>query len=453
MATLQLLYSGGTLDLLDTTNYVAEAEGWTPNVTYLRDSDFGGVGPYAEVDEEIAIAANGGTAAARYANLRNLAVAMDEATRWARGEQITNPVRLRYGQTSGGAGTLECVILGRPRGGDHPFGLGPGYPAASNIADGNVLRFRRRGLWLETSETSQAASGTASNRMMTVSSFTTHPTASPVRVEITNCSRIGTTEVRDVCGQVAYLLCVSGQSALQSFAALQSASAPISSVAEAGTFSGNIARYTTNGAQLGRQTYSNTVLSSAIRGSRIIHVFVNLRASSGSCPTVRLQARAYRTGVETLYDAPSVYHTPNATGTNNVFPVYLGALPVGGSLDQLHLDIQAVASAPSEYVDLDAVAVLGENDNYARIIAVGDAGGGSAETITYDHGLATRVEPLVSRPTNPAIPYRGNPALMMTGTTFSAIYFAGRNSNFTNSNGVGNHVMTVHRRRGFYLPE
>lgn len=444
MPVTTITYSGGTLDLMDGTNYLVQSEGWNPAVTYLRDSDFGGVSDYADVDETLTIGVNGANAAARYQNLRNLQRAMDEATRWSRGEQL-NAVLLNY-QPDGGSGvTVSSVITGRPRGGENPFGISDMYAGGHGIIGDTGMRFRRRGLWLRT-EDSVAATAAASNRVMTVSSFTTHPIASPCRVTLTNVSTTGNQP-----SDFGYFLWASGASVLSSSSVTSGTafSGPWSLVAETQAFAANVRRFTPTATIEGSFVMDSTPIPSNIRTSNLVHVFINVRVNAASSPVSVLTIRARAN----LLDGTLIDGTPLALpATGATYALYLGAFPVAGRLDKFDVFVGVPAPTTSATYDIDAMAFLGDNDSYARILSL-RVPAPSAGTLNIDHQLLTKPEPTVFHGTTTGVAWQGDAVLSMTGTTASGLFFSvGPGNKFSNSLAT-THVMTVFRRRAYLLPE
>lgn len=442
MPVTTITYSGGTLDLMDTSNYLVQSEGWNPAVTYLRDSDFGGVSDYADVDESLAIGVNGANAAARYQNLRLLQQAMDEATRWARGE-VLNAVLLNYQPDNGSGNTVSSVILGRPRGGDNPFGISEMYASGAGIIGDTALKFQRRGLWLR-AEDSVAASATASNKIMTVSSFATHPIASPCRITLTNVSTTGSQP-----SDYGYFLWASGASVLQSLGVQGSGTAfsgPWSNVAETQAFGANVKRFSPSATTSANFVMDATALSAGVRGSRLVHVFANVRCNSNGGP-LTISARA------NLLDGTLISGTPlTLTATTQVLAIYLGAFPVNGRLDKFDVFV-SVPSPTATTFDFDAMAFLGDNDTYARILSL-RVPVVSTATLNLDHRLLTKPEPTVYHGTTTGVNWQGDAVLSMTGTTASGMFFSVDPGPFKFSNSAATtHVMTVFRRRAYLLPE
>jgi hypothetical protein len=409
-------------------------------VTYLRDSDFGGVGPYAEVDETMTLAALGGSAALRYQNLRKVAQAMDEATRWAKGQTVT-VVTLAYAPDGAGAGTVSTVILGRPRGGENPFGLSSWYGAAAGAIPDNALRFRRRGLWLSSFE----ESGTA---VVPTYRWASHPIPSPVKVTLTGVSNLGTGTAE---AQYGYLFWTSGFSALDTLAAASGTlGTPIAVVTDVSSTFGSIARMAPSALTAGTITYNTSLFVSEMLVGRIHHLYLHTRQSSNAGPTFSVQARATLTSGVTV-DGPVTYLPGPAGYGSAVVPVHIGTLPSGGALASLRLVLTASATS-SATLDLDSLVIVTENDEYARILPVSIAAG-AGTALVVDHRYLTHMEPVVqvsSATATAGITYHGNPFWLESGGTARLKWLASAGGTaWTN----GAPTVTLARRRGFYLPE
>lgn len=448
-----ITYSGGTLTLNDSTNFVLQDEGYTPNVTFLRDADFGGVGAYAEIDEALNVLVNGSTAAARYQNLRKLQQAMDEATRWARGENLS-AVLLNFAPDGASAGTLSSAIMGRPRGGENPFGTSNWYGAAANAIPDNALKFRRRGLWLG-SEGSAASSATASNKVMTAT-FTAHPLPSPVRITISNVAVTGSPDL----GQVGYLLLASGSSALQSLSFTSATYGSVTStVAATGSHSGNVARMTPT-ALIGNETYffDATDLATGIETATVIWPVITYRLKDVSAPSFTIFGEVLLADGTTIVGP--TFTVSGAATSNFTIPLPLGAFPVNGKAVSFKVYVDTPVTTGT-YIDFDAIVFLGQKDSYARILSCVipvDAGGGAnVGTLTVDHQLLTKPEPnIYHAATANDVAFQGDPVMHISGTTLTAIWLASYGSNtWANSSvaGGGNHTMTVYRRPAYFLPE
>lgn len=440
--TAELIYSAGTLNLLDRTNYLLQDEGWAPAITYLSDNDFGGVCDYVDVDETMTVLVNGATHAVRYQNLRKLQQALDEATRWVRGESLS-AVRLRF-QPEGGSAILENVVRGRPVGGENPFGLSTAYGGAANAIGDNVIRFQRRGLWLSGSETSAASSATTSNKVMTCA-FSAHPIPSPVRLALSN--------VANTVTENAHLLVASGASTLQSLSFTSASSGSSSPLAATGAHTGgNVIRFTPTGVVFSDSYFfDSSDLSANTRGATIIHPYITCQTNDDYLITAVAMLLD-----ETEVAGPTI-SVPNSFGATQVIP--LGALPIAGKMQSLRIIVSTRPSGGT--ASFDTLAIIGQRDSFVRDITINvpfiDNGTANVGTLTIDHQLLSKPEAIITHgPNTMPTSHQGDPAILLSGASLSAIWLAtwgGTSWANSSASGGGNHTLTAYRRNAYYLPE
>lgn len=177
-----------TLDLLgnDSTNsFNLLASQWAPDVAKRGQASQ----RFGDVNEALPLyAKSDADAATVLANLDILATLMDQAQRWALGENV-DPVVIRYSPNSDLV-YLQAVILGPP---DEGAGLVLPETFSDDLfqktVDGIVLQFKRRGLWLGAEE-SQVSSSAAENPVVNTATFTggalTVPSPVKLDIEFTN---------------------------------------------------------------------------------------------------------------------------------------------------------------------------------------------------------------------------------------------------------------------------
>lgn len=143
---LKLTDGTTTLNLNDGTNYGVPYDEWSPAVASRRRGQLGGW-QHNDVAETIPLHVRGATGAAALANLVAVVELLDQAERWARGENV-DAVRLQYKPHNSSLGDpIEAVVLGGPTN-----GLLQLSPRMNDFANYEIpdlqLRLLRRGLWL-----------------------------------------------------------------------------------------------------------------------------------------------------------------------------------------------------------------------------------------------------------------------------------------------------------------
>ena len=182
MHTLSISDGTTTVNLISGNALYLAAGGWPLAVSPPQISDLGGRGPYDDVTETITVTATGANA---IPDLRNTLRLLDQARRWARGEDVTAvTLRIRIdGSTLTAGVVLHAAILG-------PDGGGGGLPAdwadllLINEISAITIAFRRRGLWLNPTSTALTASNVAA-RTTTAFAIGSHHTPSPIEVALT----------------------------------------------------------------------------------------------------------------------------------------------------------------------------------------------------------------------------------------------------------------------------
>ena len=183
MQTLSISDGTTTISLINTTSLHLAANGWQLQVAPPSASDLGGRGPYEDVVERITVTAQGSSA---IPDLREIVRLLDQARRWARGEDVACvKLRLRIDNSSLGSGVvLEAALLG-------PEGNGAGLPGdwadllIINEISSITLSMRRRGLWISSAAATTATASAVAARTTTAFTLATHPAPSPIEVSLT----------------------------------------------------------------------------------------------------------------------------------------------------------------------------------------------------------------------------------------------------------------------------
>jgi len=183
MQALTITDGTTTINLISTTSLHLAANGWRLQVAPPIISDLGGRGPYDDVTEQITITAQGSNA---IPDLRDIVRLLDQARRWARGEDVACVrLRLRIDNSSLASGVvLDAALLG-------PDGGGAGLSAdwadllIINEISSITLSMRRRGLWISSAAATTASASAVAARTTTAFTLATHPVPSPIEVSLT----------------------------------------------------------------------------------------------------------------------------------------------------------------------------------------------------------------------------------------------------------------------------
>lgn len=147
---------------------------WSPAVARRATGMLGGRGPYEDVDEEMTITISGSSALEKLQTLLNV---LDQAERWARGENVRK-VMLRYKPTASSV-EVKAVVLGGSVALPPNFALSP----VIQMIDPVTVRFRRTGLWLGDDEV-KTDTTTGNPEVAVATGFEWWRAASPIKVEI-----------------------------------------------------------------------------------------------------------------------------------------------------------------------------------------------------------------------------------------------------------------------------
>lgn len=174
-----------------TTNWGMVRATWAPAVAGRRRSLLGGAGVYEDVVEGFRVNVRGSTAAAAMANLAALVALLQQAERWARGEDVA-AVLFKYAPQGSEVASTSNPFRAVVRGPVGSSGAAGGVALPVTFADVGMLyeisdvsvSFIRAGLWtLDAESAVLAASGVQPNKATTT--FASAATIeSPVRVRV-----------------------------------------------------------------------------------------------------------------------------------------------------------------------------------------------------------------------------------------------------------------------------
>jgi hypothetical protein len=437
------------------TNYPPVRDRWSPSVAGIRTSQLGGRGPYADVQEDILINIRDTTAALCWSRLDTLARLLDKAERWwLRNEQI-NPVLLKYvpqGSTiHSNATPMQAIVLGRV--GDNQLN-GVDLPESVNDAGmlfeiyGIKVLCLRRGGWTGASDNTGASGAAANCTVITQTFGATHPTNSPLDVEIGGFTKVNTPIIK------AGYLCVGSQSSdVQVLEAETGTAASYTSVADAAALArgGSVLRFTP---AVTTAVTSGTITGLTPIGGSPIAVIAAVRNNGAT--TYMLHANL--SGVVGAVSTPDVL-----IDASTVQPrlVMLGTV-VGSAIANVTLTITASAAAST--LDIDYLILVNLRDETVNIIAHDDinlanlATAGAATLDAIFRPTIDRAPQVYAGGTAGTAPgsWRGALPFMTVGTNVYALWVATNGTfwRFTNTaNAIVNVTLNVNRYRSYLTPQ
>lgn len=454
-----LRITGGvsTITILDgsggDTNYRLVRGGWAPSIAGLRRSLLGGIGSYDDVVEEWEINIYGATAAEAMANLGILAITLDRAERWWRGDAGLTPPIVEFAPqgstTASTAAPYKAAILGRAEGDETPLNTSPeALDVGMTYVIRNVrVRFVRRGLWLH-SEEAGSSSGAASSGVMT-SNFSGGSHNKPLTVIDAVLTGFSAT-----CNALsnAYLL-FGDVNALNVINAESLTASGFTSVADSANAARNtnVLRYTPSSTS----TATSGSTSVSLPSTRRIAVYATLRSNVAN-KVWKITPRVYCNGQpvagETFIFEPGSTTTPQA--------VYLGevALPVT-NISTLTVDVQVSvdSTTSSPTLDIDSIFVQSVQDETSTALFIPSASVASANLRIRHQLLADRVPVIdLGSSTSRPVGYAGQALLCHDDSTHAAILIAPVGSKWVLTNAAGaaeTTTLTSTRRKAYLIAE
>lgn len=454
--TIKITDDTTTADLTDETNYMVVDSGWVPQVAARTNNDLGGI-IYEDVEEEIEIIVMGSTGAAALANLAVLSRLFDQAERWANGDAVA-AVIFQY-KPSGSTKTnpYEAIIVGRGEGAGF-IGLSTSFDANGNVTITGVrLRFRRRGAWLNETDTTSVSAATIST-VLSATWGATHNTLSPMTLLLS-----GSAFTLNSAGYVLYsrnaanLAIAEGESVVSIGSGGSSASQ-----ADSGNYArGGSVRRVTLSTPAAYQTLSvdPTFLSSlATAATRTIILVVAVRNNSAT-ETFKIRAQPYK-GVWPLAKTRPI--TVDNTNNNPQILIFEPInTPSGITAIDLELQVSSLTGTPT--FDIDYICVMGVTDGDSGIIAYQPKTSSGGSSISSVHALNSQIieypYAMVVADTSVAVTIpidaTGNADVYTYGSTLSAVLLATSGTAWRNNN-AGSAITTslgLSRRRAYITPE
>lgn len=371
---------------------------WNPAVARRRTDALGGRGPYEDVEEEMEITISGSSALSKLTTLQKL---FEKVERWARGEEI-DPVWLRY-EPEAASDVLRAVIVGPPDSGPM-IELPENFPLTPNIGviDPVILRFKRRGIWVNTTSVTVTTSSVAHPTIATVGGLTASPTSSPAQLKLNALSMADgiSNGLLD-----SYILMTSaattteaGKKLLVANAAQTSSGAwTTASDTTAGAFGSNILRYTPASTGTTEISTSYVWLGTVSTSVRRWGFWATYRNNGDREFTLE-------PAILSDYEAvllPRTYIEPEG-GTPGPRTIYLGSVSIAPS-DDLYFWPRAQAGDGSTTLDINAIVAMSldnpETDRAVRVLDTTNLfGGPTIDTLTLvaDHRTMTHLTPSAS---------------------------------------------------------
>jgi hypothetical protein len=467
MPTYTLIYltdGTTTIELTDQSNYALTLSGWAPNVSYLRESTFGGQGPYNDVEEQITVDVFGPSAMDALANVDDINSLLMQARRWTRGESVS-AVRIQCWPQGGVlSAPLDAVVTGL-------VGAPPViHPSTwndelmiSEISDVQI-HLSRRGAWIGLTDTIGLTNSPANNPNRTTITFPSHPYECPLRLDVQLTASGGTIST-NFCTQ--YLLYTHSPGFISVLDANVYFGGNVASMGGSGSstlvgdspsfaYNTNIARVTVN------TTWTIKFLHPTLPGpGAAIEVFAVVRNSSGTDFTARCCLFDSVYGRQFPYGP---YRTIPSNGIN-IQIISLGVITstTEAVYDQVwiectqttgsgkDIDINYITTMPVESVLSGCVAVKPGNADYAFT-------GTGTPSLVVDHQILTKPEPFVGISTNrsASLDYTGNAFLTTRGTSMQVVRMAVNGTQWRHVSSTGAIVqdrVVAKRARAYLTPQ
>lgn len=449
------------------TNYILHRQVWAPVIAGLRRSQLGGRTPYEDVVEELPSLIRGTSAQDAYAKLAALARLLEQAERWARGENVTAVVVKfvpKGALLSSLANPLQATILGRA-GGDETAGValsGEWNAAGTHYVIPTVrVRFVRRGLWL-TLENSANPAAFANGELVTFA-LPACADPSPTRIDLSNFGYGKTAATRFHGGFILLGEPVGGSVPITLAHAEAGTTTGYTSVADAGANArnGSVLRYTPPDTA---ENSSGQITAALPTATRLAAVFVSARHSA----TVSFKLRVAQNSAGFLQYTQQVAIPAAAT----LYPKWYFCGLIAATPGNDGWFIYVTASAASSFLDIDAVVVCdaravqslalpGPEDTTPNTVTA------AVDSVALNHNLLTEPAPeaVWAASGNPDIdiPYHGDAVLSTrAGTLYGLLLATGGGSGTAgnewrladvSTDAVLANAWTVSRRSGLLVPQ
>lgn len=454
------------------TDYPLLRQAWVPQAAGLRRSQLGGRTPYEDCVEELLIGVRGGNAAVAFANLAKLARLLEQAERWARGENVSAVVVKfcpKGARVTTLSNPLQAAILGRADG-DETAGValtGEWNAAGTHYVIPAVrVRFARRGQWLLSDEDTNTPSAADNGNLVTFAMAGAVDIASPTRLAITNFGFNKDGSTRYHGGFVLLGEPVGGSAPIVITAAEGATATAYTSETDAGKNprNTNVLRYTPTGTT---EAVSGALTAALPKETTLVAVFANIRPSA----TVAFKVRAQLDSELYNQYTPLVDIPANATA----YPlwVFLGLVPKKNNTTHApSLYLRITAAAASSSLDIDTIVTC--DARAVQVLALVGPGDDDADAtlmsgiLNINHSLLTAPQPNVhSDFVLPAykfpVPYKGDAVFATRSATLYGLLLATGGGDGTDGNewrqaneaddSVWSNTWTAARRTAYLVPQ
>lgn len=415
---------------------------------------------YMDVEERMPLGVRGSTVDEVLANLATLSEVLDYANRWRNGEDVT-PTRIYYRPNMSTASDALLAVVTEFLG----ITLPSDFDLIDMPRDGGyfllpvMVNFRRRGSWLEGTETQTAASAAEYPVVQSVTFADDTAVASPCDINMIMSTAGGGVDTLSITlGTDDTILIVTNSTSRLSHVEAESMTATgWTSVADGANnaSSTNVLRYTPSATTESISGIASMGLTSTHKAALFFHA----RNNSGTTTfTVQMEAN---TSLRSKSRTRPVLIDANA-GPRWYFAGFLSG---GVNISLSTVAFAVTASAASGTLDIDDFVALSVDDDDYRIIGVNTTGLESTSddpyTLQVEHLLNSRITSRVSFDEstlgiNIPVPSSGNSLVELSGDTVAAILLASDGTDWRiedSAAAVIENKLQVVRRRAWLVPQ
>lgn len=461
-----------TVELTDGINYALLS--YAPVVAPLRDNKLGGDGQYSDVTESLTFHAIGCTAADAYAAAAAVNSLLDQARRWWLGQAVS-PVTLKVKAQGSSLAAVSAALKGRAIGGPSNVALPATYHEyyGKYVIQAITVQVTRRGLWLGASESASAsAASNPSVRSVVMPSSPTVP--GPLQIDFTGfTTSAGTGNIEIPSGFVVIgpnnsLNLQEGEAAGTFLAGSATFASTLDAAARASA--GSVGRLDHHLSSVGAESTLQWTLPAAFLNCTRIGIFCTYRNNGAASWTIRGDAILATTSLGAIVFTPT---TTIAAVASNPTALYVGSVSGKNGFDTVQLRLAAISGTGAVTIDLDTVLFVDLTSDAAFALALqanqfalgaSFASKNAQVTVNYSPNTLRDVEVKTSILTTAGVlatPYSGDAALVGSGGTLQAVWYAthlynGTTPYWTTQNNAGAAILsigaTITRRLGYLVP-
>lgn len=388
-ATILELIVTGVVDIDFITDDAYHLVRWSPAVGRRATGTMLGQNVYEDVTEEMEITISGASVLAKLAEIAQL---FDIAEKWARGERKTGAY-MNYIPDTGGQTKTAIITGGTEIILPDNFVMSP----VTRMIDPVIIRFRRRGVWLERSIDTASSSAVAHPAVASITGLTVTEADSPIAIAI------GAMAEFDAWDYPWYVLRARASTDLILLAAKDLATGGVFTSVDDSTNDAkntNVLRFTPSDTNWWSPVTPITGFSMNDNGYRW-GIFINYRNNSGST--------TFQVKINLCGQTTPAFQVPINAGPRWVFAGIV-SLPLSVT-ESIFLTVKA--SAASGSVDFDSIAiVLLDTPLSGQVIEIidGDGSAPGAGDFKIEHNLDVFTPPQVYRNTAANyLTYTGSP--------------------------------------------